>query len=283
MERLLGDCVGFGGSECPTLSPGDVAGDPPCACSLSLMFAFRRLHNLFENVLNSQAGTEETHAVFVHQLQQGPAVPVDTGDAFQVNRDLPVGLVRTGSLPAVFELGNKGPRQSPFDLQCQQVVEFFYQLEDKDNGVNEILAVNDHQFLVLERDGDGGNSAKFKKLFLADLTGATDISDIASLPRTGAPDGVKAVSKTPFLDLLAPAYGLAGPTFPEKIEGIAFGPDRPDGSHLLIVTQDNDFIASQPSQIFAFTVAPAALPGWQPQRAGFSEACVSPSPEMKPK
>jgi len=47
---------------------------------------------------------------------------------------------------------------------------------------------------------------------------------------------------------------------------------------LLIVTQDNDFIASQPSRIFAFTVAPSALPGWQPQRAGFSEACVSPSP-----
>ena len=52
MGRLLGDYVRFGGGECPTLSPGEVAGDPPCACSLALMFAFRRLHNLFENVLN---------------------------------------------------------------------------------------------------------------------------------------------------------------------------------------------------------------------------------------
>jgi hypothetical protein len=119
-------------------------------------------------------------------------------------------------------------------------------------------------------------------LFLIDISGATDISALASLPGTGAPADVKPVSKMPFLDLLAPAYGLAGPTFPEKIEGIAFGPDQPDGSHLLVVTQDNDFVAGQPSRIFAFSIAPTALTGWQAASASFSDACLSPAPVTCP-
>ena len=86
------------------------------------------------------------------------------------------------------------------------------------------------------------------------------------------------VSKTPFLDLLAPAYGLAGASFPEKIEGIAFGPDLADGSHLLLVTHDNDFVADSPSRIFAFSIAPPALPAFKAQSASFSDACVSPAP-----
>jgi hypothetical protein len=164
------------------------------------------------------------------------------------------------------------------DVDTGATREFLYQMDSKDYGVNEILAVNDHQFLVLERDGDGGTAATFKRLFFIDIAGATDISNVDSLPRTGTPAGVVPVSKTPFLDLLAPTFGLAGPAFPEKLEGIAFGPDQPDGSHLLIVTQDNDFLADQPSQIYAFSIAPAALPGFQAQSATFSDKCVTPSP-----
>ena len=36
---------------------------------------------------------------------------------------------------------------------------------------------------------------------------------------------------------------MVGADFPEKIEGLAFGPDLPDGRHLLLVTNDNDFEA----------------------------------------
>ena len=128
-------------------------------------------------------------------------------------------------------------------------------------GVNEMVAINDHQFLVIERDGKGGTSAAVKHLNLVDITGATDVSGIAALPSTGLPDGVTAVKKTLFLDLLDPAFALAGAAFPEKIEGLAFGPDLPDGRHVLLVTSDNDFIATQSSQIFAFAIDPRALPG----------------------
>src|SRR6185369_11789411 len=145
-------------------------------------------------------------------------------------------------------------------------------------GQNEILAVNDHQFLVLERDGKAGANAAFKRLFLIDIAGATDVSGITALPSTGIPDGVMAVKKTPFLDLLDPAFGLAGATFPEKIEGLAFGPDLPDGRHTLVVTSDNDFIAGNASKLFVFAIDAAALPGFASQQASFPALCVDPAP-----
>jgi hypothetical protein len=47
------------------------------------------------------------------------------------------------------------------------------------------------------------------------------------------------VKKELFIDLLDPALNLA-PTIPEKLEGLAWGPDLPDGRHVLYVTSDND-------------------------------------------
>jgi hypothetical protein len=44
------------------------------------------------------------------------------------------------------------------------------------SGVSDIVAINDHQFLVDERDGKGlgdGSTAAVKQLFEIDLTGAT--------------------------------------------------------------------------------------------------------------
>src|SRR6185295_16954051 len=109
----------------------------------------------------------------------------------------------------------------------------------------EMLAVNDHQFLVLERDGAAGSSAPFKKIFNIDINGASDVSGIANLPTGSAlPSGVTAVTKTLFLDMLNPAYGLAGANFPAKIEGMAFGPDLADGRHILVVSSDNDLTNS---------------------------------------
>ncbi len=72
-------------------------------------------------------------------------------------------------------------------------------------------------------------------------------------------------SKAPYLDLLDPAFGLAGSNFPEKIEGLAFGPDLADGRHLLLVTSDNDFVATQPTRFFAFALD--NLPEYQAQQA----------------
>ncbi len=143
--------------------------------------------------------------------------------------------------------------------------ELLYQLEAPGNGANEILAINDTQFLVIERDGKGGNEARFKKVMRIDVKDASDVSALAELPEKEIPKGVRPVSKKLFLDLLDPAFGLAGPQFPAKIEGIAFGPDLADGRRLLLVTSDNDCKTDEPTWIWAFAIDRKALPGFKPQ------------------
>ncbi|MEO7717058.1 MAG: esterase-like activity of phytase family protein [Capsulimonas sp.] len=162
-------------------------------------------------------------------------------------------LLQDHALSSDFKKDGVNNRILCCDLKTNKTREFLYPMDDKKNGVNEILAVNDHQFLAIERDGKGAADAGFKKIFLIDIAGATDISSIASLPARGAPDGVKPVRKSLFIDLLSPKFGLATPDFPEKIEGIAFGPDAATGKHQLIVTSDNDLISTQPSWFYVFT------------------------------
>ena len=149
-----------------------------------------------------------------------------------------------------------------FDVASGKTREFLYPLDDTKNGVSEILAINSHEFLVLERDGKGGLEAVTKKLFKVDLAGATDISQHETLPADGIPTGVKPAHKTLFLDMLSPKFGLAGSNFPEKIEGLAFGPDLADGRRLLVVAIDNDFIAEKPILLHAFAIDRDDLPGF---------------------
>jgi hypothetical protein len=132
--------------------------------------------------------------------------------------------------------------------------EIVYKMESAKNGVNEILAIGEEDYLVLERDGDAGESAGFKKIFRISTKNATDVSKILELPAPKLPEGIVPVTKTLFLDLLDPKFGLKGKDFPAKIEGLTFGPDLTDGRKLLIITTDNDFKPDEPTWIYAFAV-----------------------------
>lgn len=145
--------------------------------------------------------------------------------------------------------------------------EFLYPLAEPRVAVSEIVAINDHQFLVLERDGKTPKGEKkFKKIFKIDINGASDISAVEKLPVGSIPKEITPVRKELFLDLLAPQFGLDTADLPDKIEGLAFGPDLPDGRHLLLVTTDNDFNGEHPTHIYAFAIDPGDLPGYQPQQ-----------------
>ena len=169
--------------------------------------------------------------------------------------------------PLIQDGGGDGTnnRLLEIELKTGATREFLYPLASTVHGLTEILAVNDHEFLVFERDHRKGAKAKFKWITKIDISGATDISGMAALPRTEIPAGVTPVKKELCINLLDPKFGLAGPDLPEKIEGLAFGPDLPDGRHLLLVTSDNDFIATQPTYIYAFAIDKKDLPSFQPQ------------------
>jgi hypothetical protein len=143
------------------------------------------------------------------------------------------------------------------DVESGATREFVYPLEHSTHGVSEVLAVNDHEFLVLERDGKAGLEAVFKKVFHIDLTDATDASSVDPLPPMQLPATIKAVKKNLLFDFLDPRFGLTGEKCPEKFEGITFGPPLKDGRKTLVVTVDNDFNSDNSSWIHVFAIGPA--------------------------
>jgi hypothetical protein len=139
-------------------------------------------------------------------------------------------------------------------------------------GISEILAVNGHQFLIDERDGTTGAQGN-KKLYFIDIDQEPRPSDVAAvekLPLDGQADSIVPLKKVLFADIGAllnsarPFTTAAG--LPDKIEGYAFGPDLPDGRHLLLATNDNDYSDNFPNYIFAFAIDSKALPGFRPFR-----------------
>ncbi len=172
-------------------------------------------------------------------------------------------LIQDGGLDAKNKRTGTNVRLLELELASGAMREFLYPLDDSKNGVNEILAADAHTFLTIERDSAGGAAAGFKRVYKVELQGASDISAIANLPPKEIPAGIVPLKKTLLLDFLDPRFGLAGEKMPEKIEGLAFGPDLADGRHLLIVSIDNDFKPEIPNTFWAFGLEPSLLPGFQ--------------------
>jgi len=170
--------------------------------------------------------------------------------------------------PLIQDHGKKGVncRMLEIDLATQETRELVVPLDEHKHTFNELVAIDDHRFLAIERDGESGEHARFKRIVELDLAGASDVSFLDALPASGLGEDVNAVKKKSFIDLLDAKFALAGAGFPEKIEGLAFGPDLPDGRHLLIVTSDNDFLPEWPTWIWAFAIDPLELPGFMPQQ-----------------
>src|ERR1044072_6862613 len=151
------------------------------------------------------------------------------------------------------------------DLVTGETREYVYVLDaiNRGQGVCEILAINDQEFLVVERDNRSNlqtppQAPTRKTIYKISLTGATDVSGVASLPAGALPAGVTPVTKELFINLLDPDLNLAT-TIPEKIEGLAWGPDLPDGRHMLYVISDNDLNPSLATQIYAFAIDPSLI------------------------
>ncbi len=146
-----------------------------------------------------------------------------------------------------------------FDCKSDSVREFLYPLDDSDNKLNEILGMTDGSFLVIERDGESGSKARFKKILQISIAGATEIQDRRSLPANTLPNDVQPVKKQPFIDLLQRRFGLAGAEMPEKIEGLSAGPVLDDGRQTLLVATDNDFKLNQPTMFYCFAIGQPTL------------------------
>jgi hypothetical protein len=172
-------------------------------------------------------------------------------------------------------------RIATIDIATGQTHEYAYQLDaGTKTTISDILAVNDHQFLVDERDSKGradvvGSMAGFKRLYLVDLLNAHDVTNV-----TGAASLKPfTLAKTLFLDIVSALTAT-----PAKLEGITFGQDvtyidsvtqQTVTKHTLFVGNDNDFLANltppagnmeNPNQWFVFAFSDTDLPSYVPQQ-----------------
>jgi hypothetical protein len=163
--------------------------------------------------------------------------------------------------------GGRYNRIVQIDIASGTVKQFAYdnRIGSKNYNSSELLAINDHQFLVLERDGKGlgdGSAAVVKQLRLVDLAGASDVSALSGAASLAA----VARSSTLFLDVKADllSHGLADTAVPAKLEGAAFGADIVDGGttyHTLYLANDNDFVpgVAGTNQFFVYRFTDADL------------------------
>jgi hypothetical protein len=180
-------------------------------------------------------------------------------------------LVGIMQAPLLQDASGKTVRIVTIDIATGATKQFGYTLTSG-SGVSEIVAINNHEFLVDERDGKGlgdGSSAAAKTFYRIDLAGATDISGLPA----GASLAGSAVGKTQVVDLVAllkTQAGLSAADIPAKIEGLAFGQDvMVNGKlmHTLIVASDNDFLASvggkaTPNNFYVLGLTDDELPGF---------------------
>ena len=172
---------------------------------------------------------------------------------------------------------NKVVRIVTVDIATGETHQYAYQLTNG-SGVSEIVAINDHEFLIDERDGKGlgdNSNAAVKQLFRIDLAGAQDITGLSGNL------SAKAVTKTLALDVknMLVSAGIAAQNIPAKIEGLAFGEDivfNNQTLHTLWIANDNDFLStitdskhpqgfSNPNNFYVFGFSDADLQNYVAQ------------------
>ncbi|NJK47076.1 esterase-like activity of phytase family protein [Candidatus Gracilibacteria bacterium] len=128
-------------------------------------------------------------------------------------------------------------------------------------GISAIAAINELEFLVLERDNRGlgvedptaSAPVGSKRVYKINLAQATNVSNLSLAGTNNLPSGVNPVSKSLFLDV-ADALTQTGQVLPEKLEGLTIGPKLADGSHSILLGTDNDYSVTQNDSDVQFDV-----------------------------
>lgn len=158
-----------------------------------------------------------------------------------------------------------GKSSAQYIYQLEDIVDINNRIPGTDNdfgatsqgrniGISAIIALNESEFLVLERDNRGIgvddplgiNPVGSKRVYQINLTGATDVTGISLAGTNDLPLGVNPVNKigTPLIDIAA-ALTNAGLPIAEKLEGLTVGPRLNDGSYAIILGTDNDYSVTQ--------------------------------------
>ena len=113
------------------------------------------------------------------------------------------------------------------------------------NGIPDILSTGKNKLLVIERSFSTGTQACTIRVYITDLSMATNIADLKSLQEQ--------YFKHPAAKKLLLNMDDLG-IYIDNIEGVTFGPDLPNGHKTLIFVSDNNFAKEQKTQFLLFEV-----------------------------
>lgn len=194
------------------------------------------------------------------------------GLAITPNGEKLVGIMQNALIQDAAEGGDAANllRIEVIDIASGRTLHEYAYLLTTGSGVSELVALNNHEFMVDERDGKGrgdDSNAKVKQIFKIDLANAVDVMNM-----DGTTAAANAVAKTLFLDIVQVLgnNGITADQVPAKLEGLAFGPDVTNAgvtTHTLWVANDNDFLQdfdgtnSNPNNFYVFGFTDADLGG----------------------
>lgn len=115
------------------------------------------------------------------------------------------------------------------------------------NGVTDILDAGKNQFIVMERSFSTGRLACTVKIFLVDISGATNVIERQALTESGK---IIPVGKSLLLNLDELSIHV------DNLEGVTWGPLLPNGNRSLVLVSDNNFQSFQKTQLFLLEVLP---------------------------
>ena len=118
-----------------------------------------------------------------------------------------------------------------------------------DNGISEILTLDDHRLLVLERSAEKGRDGRYSyhvRLYVADLSGAQDVSKVESLAATP----VQPATKRLLLNFDSLGMRI------DNLEAMAWGPRPEGGGRTLVLASDDNYDANQINQILVLRFTP---------------------------
>jgi hypothetical protein len=112
-----------------------------------------------------------------------------------------------------------------------------------DNGLADLVALDDSTFLALERGYGDHTAARIYRLEVGDAEDVSARPGVAGQP-------VRTMTKT----LLADLNTTPGLAPLDNVEGITLGPVLPDGRRSVIVVSDDNFSPGQITQVLAFAM-----------------------------
>lgn len=213
-----------------------------------------------------QATTQADQGPRQNGVFEGISLSTD-GKGYWAAMELP--LKQDGETPAFGKTTKSPVRMAYIDRATGKFSrQFVYELDAVSrsggftvNGVVEILAYAENKFLVLERSfssgySDGGNHVRIYKV---DASNATDIAATMALKGIDYTPATKTLLFD-FEDIRSKLSTIPGGSdgIVDNIEGMAFGPDLPNGKKSLVLVADNNFSAfgKQLNQFIVFEVTP---------------------------